>query len=182
MTPPTLAPSRVANGDIAPAPLAEESRLRILLTYVHTGNIPATAKHCGVSAKTVRDVVQVAESAGDVERLREALRLATVARLVDLRDKALGEIEQRLTVGESHFDGRTGRIAVLPVRAVDALRIFEVLSAEIAAVNRKPQSEKLKGDAKLLAIAEELQGYIDAKANAQKAVPKLASEVANAIE
>lgn len=140
-----------------------DTRLASILAYLQTGSIELASATTALPIKQVRSWIADADKTGELEKYRDGLRLATINRLVELRELALAAVENRLTAGDAVLNQKTGAVIRVPVRLADATNTYKTLADEIDRL-QPASKDKGKQDERLLAIAGELQGYITAKA------------------
>lgn len=115
-----------------------KSRVEALTVYLTLGSAAATAEHTGIPAPTIREWTKKPWWNQLAEEIRKEKEAEIDAKLTALIDKTLSTLENRLTEGEVVYNPRTGEQIRVPVKTIDAVRIFDKVHEKRALTRGDP--------------------------------------------
>ncbi len=138
-----------------------KSRVEALTVYLTLGNAKATAEHTGIPATTIRDWMNKPWWTELAEEIRKEKEDEIDAKLTKLIDKTLSTLEDRLTEGEVVYNPRTGEQVRVPVKTIDAVRIFDKVHEKRALTRGDPTKrvENVTTEQRLLSLANQFTKF-----------------------
>lgn len=148
------------------------TKVKVVSTYLATGNLAMTARLCEVPLKTITKWKTTGWWVEMINDLQIQEKVDSNKNLKRIREKALDVVMDRLENGNCQYDNKTGRVVRVPVNARDAHKIAsdfidkeDLLQDRILHLNK--QAENKSVDA-----LKQLASAFEAMANGKKVVVK----------
>lgn len=145
----------------------DNAKIKVISTYLATGNWSLTASLCSVPLQTINKWKQNPQFKELMDQVIIAKKTETKNKLTKQVDLALTVVEDRLQHGDFQWDPKTSQMVRVPVKVRDAHRIAvdmidrqEILEANIAKIQSKEETSQKNALQDLAAAFEKFSNTI----------------------
>lgn len=144
------------------------TKVKVVSTYLATGNLALTSRLCEVPLKTITKWKTTSWWVEMINDLQIQEKVDSNKTLKRIREKALNVVMDRLENGNCQYDNKTGRVVRVPVNARDAHKIAsdfidkeDLLQDRILQLNK--QADKKSSD-----VLKQMAAAFEAMAKGKK--------------